>query len=142
MCLCCRLPFKESELNSRYRREVSFSYKAFRPAQEAYKLPIQWVLGVSSTGIKRSRREAGHRRPSSAKVMNASSYASTIMAWCLTKHRDNFNFTKGWPWSVLDTNVTLCKSVRMKQRTRTWIMKLCPGRIAPCVTHIMSHRHQ
>jgi hypothetical protein len=42
-------------------------------------------------------REVDHSPPSSAEVKNAWSYTSTpqnvFMAWCLVKHRYNFNFT-------------------------------------------------
>jgi hypothetical protein len=58
--------------------------------------PIQWILGDLSLGVKRPGREADHSPPSSAKVKNAWSYASTplyiLMAWCLVKHGDNFTF--------------------------------------------------
>jgi hypothetical protein len=58
--------------------------------------PIQWVPGALNLGEKRPGREADHSPPSSAEVKNAWSYTSTpqyvFMAWCLVKHRDNFNF--------------------------------------------------
>jgi hypothetical protein len=58
--------------------------------------PIQRVPGTVSLGVKRPGREADHTPPSSAEVKNAWSYTSTpqyvFMAWCLVKHKDNFNF--------------------------------------------------
>jgi hypothetical protein len=57
--------------------------------------PIQWVPGALSLEVKRPGREADHSPPSSAEVKNAwilrlPQYV--FMAWCLVKHRDEFNF--------------------------------------------------
>jgi hypothetical protein len=41
---------------------------ASRTALEPIQLPIQWVPGVLSLGVKRRGREAGHSPPSSAEV--------------------------------------------------------------------------
>jgi hypothetical protein len=53
--------------------------------------------GGSFPGVKRPESEADQSHPSSAEVKNAWSYNSTpqyvFMAWCLVKHRGNFNFT-------------------------------------------------
>jgi hypothetical protein len=52
-------------------------------------LPIQWVPGALSLGVKRPGCEADHSPPSSAEVKNAWSCTSTpqyaSMAWCLVK---------------------------------------------------------
>jgi len=68
-----------------------FLYSVLGPTQP----PIQWVSRALSLGVKWPGREADHSPPSSAKV-NAWNYTSTpqytSMAWCLVKHRDNFNF--------------------------------------------------
>jgi len=40
-------------------------------------LPIQWVPGALSLGVKRPRRKADHSPPSSTEVRNAWSYTST-----------------------------------------------------------------
>jgi hypothetical protein len=81
----------------RQRLGTSLFTTASRPALGPTQLPIQWVPGVLSLGVKRPRREADHSLPSSAEVKNAWSYTSTpqyvLMAWCLVKHRDNFTFT-------------------------------------------------
>jgi hypothetical protein len=76
---------------------------ASRPALGATQLPIQWVPGALSLGVKQLWHEADHSPPSSAEVENAWSYISIPpihlhgMAWhgdWLNKeHRDNFTFT-------------------------------------------------
>jgi hypothetical protein len=57
-------------------------------------VPIQWVPGTLSLGVKRPGRKADHSPPCSVEVKNAWSYTSTpqyvFMAWCLVKHRGNF----------------------------------------------------
>jgi hypothetical protein len=67
--------------------------------------PIQWVQGAFSVGVERPGREANHSPPSSAEVKECvelylhSQYV--FMAWCLVKHRGNFNFTfPGWRLSL------------------------------------------
>jgi hypothetical protein len=52
---------------------TTVSRTALGPTQ----LPIQWVLGALSLGVKRPEREADHSPPSSAEVKNAWSYTST-----------------------------------------------------------------
>jgi len=47
---------------------------ALRPTEP----PIQCVPGVLSLGVKRPEHEADHSLPSSAEVMNAWSYTSTL----------------------------------------------------------------
>jgi hypothetical protein len=63
---------------------------------------IQWVKGTLSLGVKRPGREADHSPPSSAEFKNAWSYTSTpeyvFMAWCLVKHKDNFNLRNNIPY--------------------------------------------
>jgi hypothetical protein len=63
-------------------------------------LPIQWVPGALSLGVKRPGREADHSPLSSAEVKNAWSYTSTppislhgAVLSLKKKHRDNFTFT-------------------------------------------------
>jgi hypothetical protein len=60
----------------------------FSPCQHVQtSFGAQWVLGVLSLGIKQLEYEADHLPPSSAKVMNARSYTSTLpnifTAWYL-----------------------------------------------------------
>jgi hypothetical protein len=50
---------------------------ASRTALWPTELPIQWVPGALSLGIKRPKHEADHSSPSSAEVRNAGSYTST-----------------------------------------------------------------
>jgi hypothetical protein len=54
-------------------------------------LPIQWVPGTLSLGVKQWGHEAHHSTPSSAKVKNVWSYTSTpqyaFMAWSSVKKR-------------------------------------------------------
>jgi hypothetical protein len=69
---------------------------ASRTALGSTQPPTQWVPGALSLGVKRPGRETNHSPPSSVEVKNARSYTSTslyiFIAWCLVKHRDNFNF--------------------------------------------------
>jgi hypothetical protein len=51
---------------------------ASRPALGPTQPPIQWLPGALSLGIKRLGREAAHSPPSTAEVMNAWSYTSTL----------------------------------------------------------------
>jgi hypothetical protein len=82
---------------SRYGLRIFLFTTASRPNLGPTQPPIQWVLVSLSLGVKRPECEADNSPPSSAKVKNAWSYASTtqyvFMAWCLVKHRDNFTFT-------------------------------------------------
>jgi hypothetical protein len=59
---------------------------ASRPVLGPTQLPIQWISGALSMGVKRSGREADHSPPSGAEVNNAWSYSSTpqysFMAQC------------------------------------------------------------
>jgi hypothetical protein len=70
---------------------------ASRPALGPTQPPIQWVLGALSLGVKWPGRESVHSPPSSTEVKNMRSYTFTpqhvFMAWCLVKHRGNFNFS-------------------------------------------------
>jgi hypothetical protein len=60
-------------------------------------LPIQWVQGALSSGVKRSRREADHPSPTSAEIKTAWIYTTTppyfyaFTVWCLVMLRENFN---------------------------------------------------
>jgi hypothetical protein len=81
---------------------ITVSRTALGPTQ----LPIQWVPGALSLGVKRLGLETNHSSPCSAEVKNAWSYTSTpqcfFIACCLVKHRGNFTFylyndqTTGW----------------------------------------------
>jgi hypothetical protein len=68
--------------------------------------PASYAMGTGalSLGVKRPGREVDHSPPSDAEFKNAWSYTSTppnvFMAWCLVKHRDNFNFTFYFPYLV------------------------------------------
>jgi hypothetical protein len=57
---------------------------------------IQWVPGAFPR-VKQSGCEADHSFPTSAMANNACSITSTLpytfMAWCLTKHSDNFTLS-------------------------------------------------
>jgi hypothetical protein len=56
-------------------------------------LPIQWVLGSLSLGVKQQGCEADHSHLCSAKVKSVWNYTSTpphiFMAWCLVKYSIN-----------------------------------------------------
>jgi hypothetical protein len=62
---------------------------ASRPALGPTQLPIQWVPGTLSLGVKLSGRETEHSPPYSDEVKNAWSYTSTLqyafMVWCSVK---------------------------------------------------------
>jgi hypothetical protein len=57
------------------------------PALRFTQLPIQWVRGLFSPGIKQPESEADHSPPASAEVKKMGIYTSTsphfFMAWCL-----------------------------------------------------------
>ena len=53
--------------------------------------PFQWVP-ETLVGVKRLGSESGHSSPSSAKVQNEWSYTSTLSAYLLGVHKDNFTF--------------------------------------------------
>jgi hypothetical protein len=66
-----------------------FLTTASRTALGPTQLPIQWVPGALSLGVKRPGREADHSPPSSAELKTEWSYTSTpqyaFMAWCSVK---------------------------------------------------------
>jgi len=68
-----------------------FLHTESRPALWHTHLPIQWVLGALSQGVKLPGREANHSTPSSADVKNAWSATSRpsyiLIGWYLIKHR-------------------------------------------------------
>jgi hypothetical protein len=68
---------------------IFFLTIASRLAVESTHLPVQWVPGTLSMGVKWPGREADHSPPSSAEVKNALSYTSTpqyaFMTWCSVK---------------------------------------------------------
>jgi hypothetical protein len=66
-----------------------FSATILGPTQ----LPIQWVQGSLSLGVKWPGHEADQSPPCSAEFKNVWSYTSTpyvFMEWYLDKHRDSF----------------------------------------------------
>jgi hypothetical protein len=80
------------------RQTVTFDPKAHTSFTEllyrlwnSHSLPIQWLRGVFSTGVKTPRREADHSSPSTAEIKNAYIHTSTpphvFMAWCLITQR-------------------------------------------------------
>jgi hypothetical protein len=60
---------------------------ASRLALGPTQLPIKWVLGALSLGVKQLGCEADHSTPSRAEVKDTWSYTSTppyaFMVWCL-----------------------------------------------------------
>jgi hypothetical protein len=56
----------------------SFLITVSRTALGPTQLPMQWVPGALSLGVKRPGREADHSPPSSAEVKNVWSYTSTL----------------------------------------------------------------
>jgi hypothetical protein len=60
-----------------------------RPALGPTQLPIQWVPGALTLGLKWPGCDADHSPPSSAEANNVWSYTSTpqyiFMVWCLIK---------------------------------------------------------
>jgi hypothetical protein len=65
--------------------------------QGSTELPVPWVQGALSWGVKWLGHEAVHSPPFIAKVKNAHSCTSIppyfFIVWCLVKHRDNFTST-------------------------------------------------
>jgi hypothetical protein len=68
---------------------------ASKPALGPTQPPIQWVPEALIRKIKRPRREADYSPPRNAEVKMRGAIPSlpqyVFMAWCLVKHRDNFN---------------------------------------------------
>jgi hypothetical protein len=56
------------------------SYKTSRLALGSTQLPIQWILGFPSLGVKQLGHEADHLPPPTAEVKNEWSYISTCLA--------------------------------------------------------------
>jgi hypothetical protein len=70
---------------------------ASRPALGLTQLPIEWVPGVLSLGVKRPGREADHSPPSSAEAkewVELYLHSTDTSSWrgVELKHRDNFTF--------------------------------------------------
>jgi hypothetical protein len=61
----------------RFLALLLFTTAVCRPALGPTQLPIQWLPGAVSVGVKRPVRDADHSPPSSAEVKNALSYTST-----------------------------------------------------------------
>jgi hypothetical protein len=80
-----------------YSNRIFFFTTASRTALGPTQLPIQWVPGALSLGIKRSGREADHSSPSSAEVkewVELYLYSPNKPPWRgaqLKNYRDNFN---------------------------------------------------
>jgi hypothetical protein len=53
-------------------------FKSFKPTLRFTQLPIQWVPGVLSPGLKRLGREDDHSPPASVEVNKIWIYASTL----------------------------------------------------------------
>jgi hypothetical protein len=68
---------------------------ASRRALWSTQSPNQQVLGALSPGLKRPLHEADHSSPSSVEDEMRGAIPPlpqyVFMAWCLVKHRDNFN---------------------------------------------------
>jgi len=69
--------------------EIFLFVTASRTTLGPTQLPIAWLSGDLSSGVKRPKREFDHSFPSSTEVMNARSYTSIsqfiFMAWCTKK---------------------------------------------------------
>jgi hypothetical protein len=57
--------------------ELFLSDTASRPALGPTHLPVQWVLGALTRGVKRPGHQSNHSPPTSAEVKNACSHIST-----------------------------------------------------------------
>jgi hypothetical protein len=67
--------------------EFFFFTTASKTALGPTQIPIQWVAGALSLGVKRPGREADHLPPSSAEVKEciASTPQYAFMVWCSVK---------------------------------------------------------
>jgi hypothetical protein len=79
---------------------------ASRTALGPTQLPIQWVPGALSLGVKRPGREADHSPPSTSEVKESVElylHSPNTPSWrgARLKHRDNFTFTFCLPKSAL-----------------------------------------
>jgi hypothetical protein len=86
--------------DSRRRLGIFLFTAASRPALGLTQLPIQWVPGALSLGVKRPGRKADHSPPSSAEVkewVELYLYSPNTPSWSCAqlkeKHGDNFTFT-------------------------------------------------
>jgi hypothetical protein len=83
--------------DSRWGLRIFLFTTASRTALGPTQPPTQWVPRAISLGVEWQGRETDHSPQCTNKVKNVRSYTSTpqyaFMAWCLVKHRDNFNFT-------------------------------------------------
>jgi hypothetical protein len=92
---------------------------ASRPALEPTQLPIQWVLGTISLGVKWPGREADHSPPSSAEDkewVELYLHSPNTASWRCgqLKHRDNFTFYV----------TLLCVTTRTAELSRNNLSKL------------------
>jgi hypothetical protein len=72
-----RLEDGRPEFDPRQGQGIFLFFSVFRPALRPVQLPIQWVLGALSLGVKRPWRESDHSSSSSTEAENAWSYTST-----------------------------------------------------------------
>jgi hypothetical protein len=84
---------EELEFDSRQRQEIFPYFTASKPALGPIQPPIQWVLGVVSSGIKRPAHEADCSPPSSAEVKNVGAAPPIRHTFSCHGARDNFTFT-------------------------------------------------
>jgi hypothetical protein len=97
------------------RGKIFLFSAASRPDLGPTQLPIQWVPGALSPGLKQPGREADHSHPSSAEVKNdaiiyplphTSSWRSN---YCI-EHRDNFIYSSYVFHLPTHQNTQCCKS--------------------------------
>jgi hypothetical protein len=84
---------------------------AFRTALGPIQLPIQWVAGALSLGVKRPGREADHSPPSIAEVKDCVElylHSPNTPSWrgAQLKHRDNFTFTEITRYTIYNRDLS------------------------------------
>jgi hypothetical protein len=87
---------QESGFKSQNEQEIILFCTASKSALALSQPCMQQVLDSLSPPEKWQRCETDHSPPSSTEVTNVWNYALTSLhlhSMCVTKHRDNFNFT-------------------------------------------------
>jgi hypothetical protein len=75
---------EEFDLNSWQEQETFLFFRVSRPAMGSSQLPIQWILGAISPGVKGQRYESEYSPPPSAKVKNSRITPTfpCMSSWC------------------------------------------------------------
>jgi hypothetical protein len=70
LSFCTEWPRSHFAVQPQHTKQGARDFLISRPAQRPIQLPVQWVPGALSPGLKRQGREANHSPPSSTEVKN------------------------------------------------------------------------